>query len=249
MNVEVYSNYRLYTYKNLTISGRTVEKCELFNFGVLSVSSLNGGEIGVTYTFSLITNHYIPVDGAISITIPSAYGNMVSNGVTCSLLNFNKTSAYCLILTPSRVDVYLNGSELSQTSSYKIVLTGLQNPNEDSSGLIFYVSSYYDDNIYEAHKVCENSVTPPTITVKAVRTCTLSWSASYNNKGFNASYAFVVGCSDLFRGDSQLYIKLPSEFSTKNQLGDISCSSAESTTLVEERCVLSYINGSFMISA
>jgi hypothetical protein len=44
VNVEFYQNYRLYTYKNLTISGgRTVIKCTLFTFGVVSVSSLNGG--------------------------------------------------------------------------------------------------------------------------------------------------------------------------------------------------------------
>lgn len=43
VNVEIYSNYRLYAYKNLTIASRTVEKCALFTFGVLSVSSLNGG--------------------------------------------------------------------------------------------------------------------------------------------------------------------------------------------------------------
>ena len=96
----------------------------------------------------MIKNHYIPVNGAISITIPESYGNMVSNGVTCSLTGFSATNAYCLIQTPSRVDIYLNGSELSQTASYKVTLAGLQNPNEDSSGLIFYMTSYYDDNIY-----------------------------------------------------------------------------------------------------
>ena len=157
---------------------------------------------------------------------------MVSNGVTCAIEGFQGTNVYCLIRTPSRVDLYLNGTELSQTSSYKVILSGLQNPNEDSSGLIFYVSSYYDDNIYEGHKICENPVTPPTITVKAVRTCTLSWSASFVNKGYNATYSFVVGCNDLFRGDSKLYISLPNDFTTKNQLGDIYCTSAESTTLV-----------------
>lgn len=64
----------------------------------------------MTYTFSLITNHYIPVNGAVSITIPSQYGNMVSNGVTCTLDGFSATNAYCLIQTPSRVDIYLNGT-------------------------------------------------------------------------------------------------------------------------------------------
>ena len=158
----------------------------------------------------MITNHYIPINGAISIKIPEPYGDMVSNGVTCALQGFSATNAYCLIQTPSRVDIYLNGSELSKTSNYKVILAGLQNPNQDSSSLIFYVSSYYDDNIYLGHKICENTVTPPTITVKAVRTCTLSWSASYVNKNFNASYSFLLSCNDLFRGDSILYIQLPS---------------------------------------
>lgn len=135
---------------------------------------------------------------------------MVSNGVTCALEGWSATNAYCLIQTPSRVDIYLNGSELSRISSYKVILAGLQNPNQDSSSLIFYVSSYYDDNIYLGRKICENTVTPPTITVKAVRTCTLSWSASYVNRNFNASYSFVLSCNDLFRGDSILYIQLPS---------------------------------------
>ena len=80
-----------------------------------------------------------------------------------------------------------------------------------------------------------------------MRTCTLSWSASYVNKDFNASYSFVLGCNDLFRGDSILYIELPSTFSTKNKIGDNYCTSAESTTLVEDLCHLTYINGSLML--
>lgn len=43
VNVEIYSNYRLFAYYNTTIATRTYEKCSLFSFGVLSVSSLNGG--------------------------------------------------------------------------------------------------------------------------------------------------------------------------------------------------------------
>ena len=54
---------------------------------------------------------------------------MVSNGVTCSLNGFEQTNAYCLIQTTSRVDIYLNGSELSQTAQYEVILAGLQNPN------------------------------------------------------------------------------------------------------------------------
>ena len=247
VTIEIYKNYRVYAHKTVTLSDRTVEKCTLFNFGILSVSSLNGGEIGVTYRFGFTTNHYVPEDGAISITIPSSYGDMVSNGVTCSLSGFNNTNAYCRIQTTSRVDIYLNGTELSQTSSYEVILAGLQNPNEDSSNLIFYVSSYYDDNIYLGHKICENSVNPPTINVKAVRTCSLEWTASYVNRDYKARYSFVISCSDIFRGDSILYIQLPNEFSTKNKLGNITCTSLESTTLQQDSCQLSHINGSFVL--
>ena len=207
--MELYDNYRLFRTYSWTRT-RTVEKCSLFTFGVLEVSSLNGGEIGVSYTFSMITNHYIPPNGAISITIPASYGDMAANGVTCQIQGFEGTNAYCLIETPSRVDIYLNGSELSQTSSYTVILDGLQNPNEDSSSLIFFMTSYFDDNIYENHKICENSVTPPTISVKAVRTCTLSWTSTFSNKNFNGTHQCVVSCDDLFRGQSTLYISLPS---------------------------------------
>ena len=83
--------------------------------------------------------------------------------------------------------------------------------------------------------------------MKAVRTCSLEWTASYANKNYKAQYSFVISCSDIFRGDSILYIKLPNEFSTKNKLGNITCTSHESTTLPEDSCQLSHINGSFVL--
>ena len=126
---------------------------------------------------------------------------------------------FCAIQTPSRVDIYANGTEIDSTKTYEITLQGLQNPNEDSSGLIFYATSYFSDNIYLGQKICENQVTPPTINVKEVRVCTLSWTPEYFNQGFNASYSFVLSCGDRFRGDSILYITLPNEFSSKNPIG------------------------------
>ena len=65
--IEIYKDYRVYAYKSVSLGSRTVEKCTLFTFGILSVSSLNGGEIGVTYRFGFTTNHYIPEHGAVSI--------------------------------------------------------------------------------------------------------------------------------------------------------------------------------------
>lgn len=127
-------------------------------------------------------------------------------------------------------------------------ITGLQNPNVDSSNFVFIVTSYYEENIYLAKKICENQIIPPSITIKPLRTCTLSWTPNYYNQKFNASYAFQLSCSDVFRGDSTLYITLPQAFSTTNPLGTYPCSSYESTTLVQPVCTLSNINNVFTLS-
>jgi hypothetical protein len=70
--------------------------------------------------FSIKTNHYIPPTGSISISLPAGYGDMVANNATCTLSGFEDTFVYCRIGTPSRIDLYLNGSELTQNYSYKI---------------------------------------------------------------------------------------------------------------------------------
>ena len=43
VNIEIYDNYRLLIKSPTQTLTRTVEKCTKFGFGVLSVSSLNGG--------------------------------------------------------------------------------------------------------------------------------------------------------------------------------------------------------------
>jgi hypothetical protein len=57
-----------------------------------------------------------------------------------------------------------------------------------------------------------------------------------------------VSCSDQFRGDSILYIKLPTEFNSKNKVSSLYCTSFESSTLINNLCTLSIINGSFVLS-
>ena len=37
---------------------------------------------------------------------------MVDNKATCTLRDFEGTNCYCRIATPSRVDIYANGTEL-----------------------------------------------------------------------------------------------------------------------------------------
>jgi hypothetical protein len=97
-------------------------------------------------------------------------------------------------------------------------------------------------------KICENQILPPSINIKPLRTCTLGWSPQYYNQNFNASYVFQLSCSDVFRGDSTLYISLPSAYSTNNPLGTLPCSSYESTTLVAPVCTLQNINGALTLS-
>lgn len=57
-----------------------------------------------------------------------------------------------------------------------------------------------------------------------------------------------MSCSDVFRGDSTLYINLPTAYSTTNTVGSYSCSSYESTTLVTPTCNIQNINGIFTLS-
>lgn len=223
---QIFQSYQAIYQNNVTVNlSRTVEKCTKFSFGVVSVSSLNGGEIGVTYLFSVQTNHFVPADGAISITIPTVYGNLLTNMATCTLIGFANTNCYCSILTPSRVDIYANGTELSPSTTYSIQITGMQNPNVQSSNFVFIVTSYYVSNIYLGLKICENQIVPPAINVKPLRTCTLSWTPQFYNQNFNTTYVFQLSCSDVFRGDSVLYINLPTAFSSTNPLGTYYCSS------------------------
>jgi hypothetical protein len=125
---------------------------------------------------------------------------------------------------------------------------GLQNPNIDVSALQFVVTTYFNSNIYLGYKICENAISVPAITVKAIRTCGFSVTADYYNTGYNASYTFLISCTDVIRFNSKLYISLPSSYSVSNPTGNLSCWSYESTTLVRPTCTLSYINGSFMLS-
>jgi len=190
-----------------------------------------------------MTNHFVPSNGALSITLPLDYGDMIANQATCNLINFDSTNCYCKIATPSRIDIYANGTELSSSTTYSLYVTGLQNPNVQSSNYIFIVTSYYLDNIYLSRKICENQITPPSINIKPLRTCTLSWTPQYYNQNFNATYVFQLSCSDVFRADSILYVTLPQAFSTTNPSGTFPCSSYESTTLVTPYCQITNLNG------
>lgn len=125
---------------------------------------------------------------------------------------------------------------------------GLQNPNIDVSALQFYVTSYYNSNIYLGLKICENAINVPTITVKAIRTCGFSVTVDYYNNGYNGTYTFLISCSDVIRMNSKLYISLPSAYAVSNPPGNISCWSYETTTLVRPTCTLGYINSTYMLS-
>ena len=89
----------------------------------------------------------------------------------------------------------MNGTELSQTSSYEVILAGLQNPNEDSFNLMLDVSSYYD-NIYFGHKICENSVNLPTSVFDSVRALTATIAAELGETAVGSDHygaLFTIG--------------------------------------------------------
>lgn len=188
----------------------------------------------------------MPVNGALSITSPTSYGNLITNTAKCNMTM--PYPAYCDISTANRVDIYLNGSVLDQTMTYKIWVTGLSNPNTNNmTGLVFQFTSYFDSNIYRAHKICENPITPPTIMMKSIRNCGFSINLDFHNSGLNAKYNFLISCTDVIRTNSILYIYTHSNYNISNPISLRTCYSYESTTLVSPNCSLQYINGSYAL--
>jgi len=100
-----------------------------------------------------VLNINVPVQGALTLTIPSAYGNLLLNNATCS--STLPSPAYCLVATNSRIDLYLNGTVLNPLTTYEVQVIGLVNPNVASMvGLDFTLASYFDNNIYQGHIIC-----------------------------------------------------------------------------------------------
>lgn len=201
---------------------RTVEKCTLSTVSITSVSSLNGGEVNVTYVFSFIMNIVVPVNGALSVTTPAAYGNLLTNNAIC-----NTTipyPAYCDISTANRIDIYLNGSVLDQTMTYKLWVTGLSNPNTNNmTNLTFQFTSYFDSNIYQSHRICENPILPPTIMMKSIRTCGFSFNVDFHNSNLDAKYNFLISCTDVIRANSVLYIYMHNNYNISNPISRRTC--------------------------
>jgi hypothetical protein len=92
----------------------------------------------------------------VSLTIPSQYGDMIANNVSCILSggNITLTATTCQINSPYRADIYLNGTVLNTTTTYTITLVGLQNPNMVVSSLYFYFTTYFNNNIYLGQIIC-----------------------------------------------------------------------------------------------
>lgn len=245
VKVDGYLNGKQKNSNNITLM-RLVEKCVLSSGSVTFASSLNGGEINVTYVFSFVLNINVPMMGAITITMPSAYGNLLTNGANCS--SSLPAPAFCVIATASRVDLYLNGTVLSPLATYQVRVTGLSNPNVASmTGLSFLLTSYFDSNIYQGHKMCENTIAPPTIIQRSVRSCGFSLNVDFYNSGYNAAYNFLVSCTDVIRANSTLYIYMHNNYNVSNPMTARTCQSYESTTLVSPNCSLQFINGSYAL--
>lgn len=117
------------------------------------VDSVSAGEVGVTYNFPFVTGHRIPSDGAISVTFPSPYGNLLNlENTGCSLqggvFSSLDNKATCKIGASNRVDIYLNGTNLDSLEQYSLTVTGITNPYIDNlETYYFLLTSWYDSNI------------------------------------------------------------------------------------------------------
>jgi hypothetical protein len=218
IKIDGYLNGKQTNSNNVTIQ-RLIEKCVLSQGSITFASSLNGGEINVTYVFSIVLNMNVPVNGAITLTVPTAYGNLLTNNATCNISM--PSPAYCLVATPSRIDIYLNGTTLNPLSTYSMQVTGLLNPNVNSTtGLNFLLTSYFDSNIYQSHIICENSITAPAIMAKSIRVCGFSVNADFYNSGYSARYNFLISCTDAIRAKSILYINMHSNYNISNPVSN-----------------------------
>lgn len=148
VNVEIYSGYRLYAYRNVTIPARTVQVCNHFVFDFLGASSQQAGDSEVEYRFNFELRHFVPIHGVVSIELPTLFPNLVDTNVSCTIIGLEFTNAYCLIKTPNKADIYLNGSEIAQNTPYQLILSNVQNPSEDISTLSFKIASFYDEYLY-----------------------------------------------------------------------------------------------------
>lgn len=156
--------------------------------------------------------------------------------------------AYCSISTSNRIDIYLNGSLLDPTMTYKTWVTGLSNPNTNNmSGLNFQFTSYFDNNIYQSHKICENPIQPPAIMMKSIRSCGFSLNVDFHNSGLDAKYNFLISCTDVIRANSVLYVYMHGNYNISNSNAQRTCFSYESTTLISPNCTLQTVNGSLAL--
>lgn len=143
------------------------------------------------------------------------------------------------------MDLYANNTWLNPLLTYTVTVTGLSNPNSNTNQQ-FILTSYFDSNIYQDRKICENTIQAPTIMIKSVRKCGFSVSLDFHNTNYLASYNFMISCTDVIRVNSILYIYLHTNYNISNAMNKI-CTSYEATTLVSPNCTLLFINGTYAL--
>ncbi len=93
------------------------------------------------------------------------------------------------------------------------------------NGLDFTLTSYFDMNIYQGRKICENPIKPPTIMMKSNRTCGFSMNVDFYNTGYNAQYNFLISCTDVIRANTILHIYMHSNYNISNPVSGRICNS------------------------
>ena len=85
-----------------------------------------GGKNNVTYEITIKTGHAIPNEGYLKINVPEIYGKLSVLGVGCLLEGFGENTE-CNV-NANDIEVYFNGDAFNETFTYKIYLTGMNNP-------------------------------------------------------------------------------------------------------------------------
>ena len=110
----------------------------MFISAFLSAENTEGGKRNLEYTFTFRTGHIIPKNGALIIEFPDIFVDLGSMNIECSLGNFilddPKNASYCRHSAGQKIDIILKDTDLNSDLEYKVVVSGITNPNVEAAG-------------------------------------------------------------------------------------------------------------------
>eukprot|EP00828_Plagiopyla_frontata_P041586 TRINITY_DN5975_c0_g1_i1.p1 TRINITY_DN5975_c0_g1~~TRINITY_DN5975_c0_g1_i1.p1 ORF type:complete len:3014 (-),score=332.15 TRINITY_DN5975_c0_g1_i1:53-9094(-) len=181
------------------------------NLTLFEVSTNNsiGGKNNVTYQLTVSTGHKIPNEGYLKIQVPQIYGQLSVLGVGCFLEGFGSQTT-CKV-NANDIEVYFNGDAFNESLTYKIYLTGMNNPNQLMTTKKFQIFSQY--SVMDPLKIISSKkASAPPITLETVFNCTLKATIKEQTEGELTDYDFKFSCDTDIRDSSEVRIVMPEEF-------------------------------------